>query len=247
MINYIPFYTENNSHNLPFYLLKDKNKNDVIYINNNNIVYTNSKGIDISKQILYYNLCLNKGLCYVYRVTDDVNIIKKVINSDVYYFLCNNQEEYYIYYHDNRWDNEINIHANGNYLCLTSNEYQDYVGDIVFGYDLDKHKLIDYNDPATNSNMYKYLIDIRRCRFDLISSIINNKEYSKDKNILYNFLSFILDTNINEQNYVYGMLEATKIILNQYPNINNIDNVYDVSKFYFHRNCKKVKNLKYIK
>ena len=127
MINYIPFYTENNSHNLPFYLLKDKNKNDVIYINNNNIVYTNSKGIDISKQILYYNLCLNKGLCYVYRVTDDVNIIKKVINSDVYYFLCNNQEEYYIYYHDNRWDNEINIHANGNYLCLTSNEYQYYV------------------------------------------------------------------------------------------------------------------------
>ena len=41
MINYIPFYTENNSHNLPFYLLKDKNKTDVISINNNKKNYHN--------------------------------------------------------------------------------------------------------------------------------------------------------------------------------------------------------------
>ena len=247
MNNCIPFYTENNSHNLPFYILKDKNKNDVVYINKTNIIYTNSKNIDLSKQILYYNYCLDKGLWYVYRINDDVNIIKKVINNDAYYFLCNNEKEYYIYYHDNRWDNEINIHSNGNYLCLTSNEYQDYIGDIVFGYDINKHKLLDYNDPTTNTNMYKYLIDIRRCRFDLIYAIVNDKNYVKDKRLLYNFLSFILDTNIDEENYVLGLPMAKKMILNQYPNIENIDDIYDINKFCFHRDCKKIKNLKYIK
>ena len=222
MNNCIPFYTENNSHNLPFYILKDKNKNDVVYINKTNIIYTNSKNIDLSKQILYYNYCLDKGLCYVYRINDDVNIIKKVINNDAYYFLCNNEKEYYIYYHDNRWD-------------------------IVFGYDINKHKLLDYNDPTTNTNMYKYLIDIRRCRFDLIYAIVNDKNYVKDKRLLYNFLSFILDTNIDEENYVLGLPMAKKMILNQYPNIENIDDIYDINKFCFHRDCKKIKNLKYIK
>ena len=38
---YIPFYLDNNSNNLPFYLTKDKRGNDVIYINYKNMIYTN--------------------------------------------------------------------------------------------------------------------------------------------------------------------------------------------------------------
>ena len=39
----MPFYLDNNSSNLPFYLMKDENENDIIYINNSNIIYTNTK------------------------------------------------------------------------------------------------------------------------------------------------------------------------------------------------------------
>jgi len=251
----IPFYTENNSHNLPFYLLKDKNKNDVIYINKENIIYTNEKDIDMSRQILLYNCCLECGICYVYKINDNISIIKKVKYNDTYYYLCNNKNEFYIYYQDNRGDDEINIHSNGNYLCLTSNEYQDYIGDIVFGYDLSNNKLLDYNDPITCSNIYKYLIEVRRCRFDCIYSIIKGSCYVKDKNILYNFLSFILDYNVNGKNYHNAMIKARKIVLERYPNIDNviinsvedINNIYNINKFCFHRSCSKIKNLKYIK
>lgn len=255
MNKYIPFYTENNSHNLPFYLVKDNNENDVIYINSNNIIYTNEKNTDMSYQILLYNYCLNQGICYIYKIENDTSVIKKVKDSDIYYYLCDKNNELYIYYQNINDEREINIHANGSYLCLTSNCYQDYLGDIVFGYDISKEKILDYNDSITHNNIYKYLIEVRRCRFDTIYSILRGKCYLDDINILYNFLSFILDYQVDEKNCASALDEAKKIILSKYPevkniyikNYENINSLYNINKFCFHRDYKKIKNLKYIR
>ena len=77
----IPFYLDDNSNNLPFYLIKDRKGNDVIYINDNNMIYTNTKCKSIGQQLNLFTMCFNQGICSVYRINENVSVIKKIINN----------------------------------------------------------------------------------------------------------------------------------------------------------------------
>ena len=47
---------------MPFYLIKDSKGNDVIYINDNNMIYTNTMNNDIGRQLTLFTKCLNMNV-----------------------------------------------------------------------------------------------------------------------------------------------------------------------------------------
>ena len=131
--------------------------------------------------------------------------------------------------------------------------------DVFFGYDLTCNKQLDCNDYNTSSNLYKSLVEIRRCRFDVIISILKGKILIDDSDRLFHFMSFILNTKITDDNYKDYLLIARNYILSKYPNLEDIDikedieliknnsKEYSINHFYFNRIDKNIDNLKYIK
>ena len=252
-INVIPFYLDNNSSCMPFYLLNDVRGNDVIYIGKNNLVYLNDKDYPLSYQILLYQLCLDKGLCFAYKINDNTTLLKKQKDNKVSYSVLNNatQKSLYKGYFDNL--EQLRIHFNDKYICLTSTEYGDYYEKVIAGYDIEKAKLLDCNDYKTSSQLYEALVENRRCRDDLINSILKEKVLIKDKSRLYNFLSFILNEEINDKNVLDALTKAKSYVLERYPEVldinkkedKNKDKENDIKFFQFNRIPKKISNLKY--
>lgn len=253
----IPFYLDNNSCNLPFYLIKDSKGNDVIYINEKNIIYTNTYNNDINSQLTLFTKYFNLGICSIHKVNNDVSIIKQFINNDIVWYISNKEDFIKIY--EDKYDHleGVNIHINSKYLCLTSYEYGEAIPDVVSGYDLTCNKQLDCNDYNTCSNLYKSLVEIRRCRFDVIISILKGEIITNDSDRLFRFMSFILDKKIDDNNYKDYISIVQNYILKKYSNlkeldIDNIDNLDDKSKqyginhFYFNRIDKKIDNLKYV-
>ena len=254
MKNCIPFYLDNNSSNLPFYLIKDEQGNDVIYIDKNNIIYTNTKNNNLEKQLTLFTECFNKGICSIYKVNDNVSVVKQIIDKDINWYI-NNQESYIKLYQDRLEHIEgVNIHFNSKYLCITSYEYGDAMPEVVAGYDLTNNKQLDCEDFNTNNSLYKKLVEIRRVRLDVLISIINNKIFIKDRVRLYRFLSFIMNKEIDKNNYKDYLDEAREYVLSKYPNlldieINNIDDKnkdYGINYFYFNRIDEDITDLKYL-
>ena len=255
----IPFYLDNNSCNLPFYLIKDSKGFDVIYINDKNMIYTNSKTNNLGQQLNLYTKCFNKGICFLYKVNDELSVVKQINNNDIIWYINTNDD--YLKIYEDKFDNieGVNIHFNSKYLCLTSYEYGEAIPEVVAGYDIKKSKLLDCNDYNTSSNLYKSLVEIRRCRFDVIVSILKGKIFIDDKDRLFRFMSFILDTKINEINYKAYLLLARNYIISKYPALENIDikedieriknssKEYSINHFYFNRIDSNIDNLKYVK
>ena len=253
----IPFYLDNNSCNLPFYLIKDSKGNDVIYINEKNMIYTNTRNNDINRQLTLFTMCFNHGICSIYKVNNDVSIIKQFINNDIILYISTNNDFVKIYEDKYDYSEGVNIHFNSRYLCVTLYEYGEAIPDIVSGYDFICNKHLDCNDFYTSSNLYKSLVEIRRCRFDVIISILKGEILTKDSDRLFRFMSFILDKKIDNNNYKDYISIAKKYIIKKYPdlldiNIDDISNLEDKSKEYginyfcFNRIDKKIDNLKYI-
>ena len=255
----IPFYLDNNSNNLPFYLVKDSKGCDVIYINDKNMIYTNSKTNNLGQQLNLYTRCFNQGIFSIYKVNDELSIVKQIINNDIIWYINTNDDYFKIY--EDKFDHleGVNIHFNSKYLCLTSYEYGEAMPEVVAGYDIEKSKLLDCNDYNTSSNIYKSLVEIRRCRFDVIISILKGKILIDDSDRLFHFMSFILNTKITDDNYKDYLLIARNYILSKYPNLEDIDikedieliknnsKEYSINHFYFNRIDKNIDNLKYIK
>lgn len=253
----IPFYLDNNSCNLPFYLVKDSKGNDVIYINEKNMIYTNACNNDINRQLTLFTEFFNFGICSIYKVNKEVSIIKQFINNDIIWYISKKNEFIKIY--ENKYDHMegVNIHFNSKYLCLTSYEYGDFIPDVFFGYDLTCNKQLDCNDYNTSSNLYKSLVEIRRCRFDVIISILKGEILTKDSDRIFRFMSFILDKKIDNNNYKDYISVAKEYVLKKYPNIlemdiDDINNIEDKNKEYgincfcFNRIDRKIDDLKYV-
>ena len=253
----MPFYLDNNSCNLPFYLIKDSKGNDVIYINDNNMIYTNTKNNDIGRQLTLFTKCFNHGICCIYKVNDSVSIVKQFIKNDITWYISNKND--FIRVYQDKYDHleGVNIHYNSKYLCLTSYEYGEAMPDVVAGYDLTCNRVLDCNDYNTASNLYKSLVEIRRCRFDVILSILRGKIMTKDSDRLYRFMSFILDNKIDDSNYLDYIYEVKNYVLEKYPSLNdlNINDNYDLNEknkefginyFYFNRIDKDIKSIKYL-
>ena len=254
----IPFYLDNNSCNLPFYLIKDSKGNDVIYINDSNMIYTNAKNNDIDRQLTLFTKCFNHGICSIYKVNENVSIVKQFIKNDITWYISNKDDYFKIY--EDKYDHleGVNIHFNSKYLCLTSYEYGEAMPDVVAGYDLTSNKLLDCNDYNTSSNLYKSLVELRRCRLDVIISILKGEILTKDNDRLFRFMSFILDKKIDNNNYKDYISVCQNYVLEKYPNlleldISDIDNLEDKSKeyginhFYFNRIDNDIEDLKYVK
>ena len=254
----IPFYLEDNSCCLPFYLTSDYRGNDIIYINDTNMIYTNTKNNDINRQLTLFTKFFSKGICSIYKVNDEVSIVKQLINNDITWYISNKDEFIKIY--KDKYDHleGVNIHFNSKYLCLTSYEYGEAMPDVVAGYDLTSNKLLDCNDYNTSSNLYKSLVELRRCRFDVIASILKGEILTKDSDRLFRFMSFILDKKIDNNNYKDYISIVKNYVLQKYPNlseldINDIDDFedenkeYSINHFYFNRIDKNIEDLKYVK
>ncbi len=254
---YIPFYLDNNSNNLPFYLIKDKRGNDVIYINDKNMIYTNTKNSNIGQQLNLFTRCFNQGIYSLYKVNDNLSIVKKFINNDVSWYINTNDDFIKIYSDFIDHLEEVNIHFNSKYLCLTSYEYGEAMPEVVAGYDIANNKILDCNDYNTANNLYKSLVEIRRCRFDVIYSILKGEILIEDKDRLFCFMSFIMDEKITDNNYQEYMNIIKNYILKRYPllcdiNLDSIDDIKEYSKgfginhFYFNRIDTDIPDLKYI-
>ena len=255
----VPFYADNNSSNLPFYLLQDVRGNDVIYINKDNMIYMNRKDIDLKDQIFMYSKCFNKGICFAYKINNDLTLLKQQQDKNIYWFLLDRENQLGIYH--NYFDNleEVNFHFNDNYLCITSTEFGDCIPNVVAGYDIKNKEILDCRDFSTTNNLYKAIVEVRRCRFDCIYSILEEKVLLEDKNRLYKFLSFILNKDVNDNNITRSLKEAKPYVLKKYPKLskfkirNDIETVREKSKnfglnyFYFNRIDKEIDNLKYQK
>lgn len=253
----IPFYSDNNSSNLPFYLLHDRRGNDVIYINEKNIIYTNQKNSEINEQLNLYEKCFNRGICYSYKINKQLSVIKKQIGKDIYWYLLNGNDQLGIY--QTKYDNleDIRIHFNNKYFCLASTEYGDCIPNIVAGYDINKKQLLDCSDYKTENILYKYLVEARRCQFDCICSILSGKMFIEDEDRLFYFLSFIFDKQINQHNYKEYLSIARNYILQKYPKLKNLKIPFDklkiqeqnknfgINYFYFNRIDKNIDDLKY--
>ena len=252
--NCMPFYLDNNSSNLPFYLIVDERGNDVIYINSSNMIYTNTKNNNLEKQLTLFTECFNKGICSIYKVNDDVSVVKQIIDKDINWYI-NNKDNYIKIYEDNLEHMEgVNVHFNSKYLCVTSYEYGEAMPEVVAGYDLTNNKQLDCEDYNTNNNLYKQLVEIRRVRFDVLMSIIKKRIFINDEIRIYRFLSFIMNDKINKKNYKYYLDEARDYILSKYPDLINADikdiddknKKYGINYFYFTRIDEDIKDLKYL-
>ena len=252
----IPFYLDNNSSNLPFYLLRDVRGNDVIYINKDNIIYTNRKNIAINDQMSIYNKCLNQGICYTYKINKNLTLLKTQKEKNIYWFLFDKENQIGIY--QNYFDNleEVRIHFNDNYLCITSTEYGDCIPTVVAGYDIKNRKVLDCDDLSTANNLYKAIVEVRRCRFDCIYSILSGKVLVEDISRLYKFLSFVLNKQVNGENIKVSLKEARPYILKKYPKLknfkinNDVETVksknkdFGINYFYFNRIDQEIADLK---
>lgn len=253
----VPFYADNNSSNLPFFLLQDVRGNDVIYINKDNMIYMNRKDIDLKDQILLYSKCLNKGICCAYKINKDLTLLKQQKEKNIYWILLDKENQLGIYHH--YFDNleEVNFHYNDNYLCLTSADYGDYIPTVVAGYDIKNKKILDCQDFYTSNNLYKAIVEVRRCKFDCIYSILQQRILLEDKTRLYKFLSFILNKEVNDNNIRQSLKEARPYVLKKYPKLrkfkihDDIDTVkeknknFGVNYFYFNRIDHEIDNLKH--
>lgn len=253
----IPFYLDNNSSNLPFYLTKDTNGNDVIYINDKNIIYTNTKNNQLGQQLNLFIKCFNQGICSIYKINDSVSIIRQFINNNINWYINTSDNIINVYSDYIDQIETINIHYNSKYLCLTSYEYGECVPDVVAGYDLTNNKLLDCSDYNTMNSLYRNLVEVRRCRFDVIASILTGRLVINDINRLFRFMSFILDRSIDDSNYKEYMKITRDYVLEKYPKLNeldisNIKNIDEYSKefginyFHFNKMDEDIKDLKYV-
>lgn len=251
----IPFYLDDNSNNLPFYLIKDEHGNDIIYINEKNMIYTNSKNNKIGQQLNLFTMCFNQGICFFYKVNDKTSIVKQINNKNMSWYINTNNDFVKIYEDSFDHIEGVNIHFNSKYLCLSSYEYGEACPDVVAGYDLTNNKFLDCNDYNTQNSLYKQLVEIRRCRFDCIASIIKKDLLVSEPDRLYRFLSFIFNINIDENNYKMYLDKAEDYIISKYPELKNIDlsNIdcmnkdYGINYFSFNRMDEDITNLKYLR
>lgn len=253
----IPFFTDNNSCNLPFYLLKDEKDNDVIYIKDSNIVYLNIKNSSVNYQIQIYKLCLNKGICSTYPISDSLIILKETDNNFIHWYILDEEQKINLYQTETKDSESIQVHFNKYYICITNLEYGECIPSIVGGYDINNKKIIDCDSFESSNALYKSLVEIRRCRYDCILSILSGKILVKDETILYKFLSFILMINVNNHNINNCMELVKPIVLQKYPElVNDVISFdrdvikekclqYGVNYFWFNRIEKIIPNLSY--
>ena len=134
-------------------------------------------------------------------------------------------------------------------------EYGDCIPTVVAGYDIKNRKILDCDDFSTANNLYKAIVEVRRCRFDCIYSILSGKVLVEDVFVLYNFLSFILNMQVNDDNIKKSLKEARSYILKKYLKLKSIrinDDVetvvknknFEINYFYFNRIDQEIDNLK---
>lgn len=253
----IPFYLDNNSSNLPFYMLKDARGNDVIYISDNNMIYTNTNHMQLNEQISLYNKCLNQGICYNYKINKNINLLKIQKDKNIYYFLLDKENQIGIYqtYFDNLEENKV--HFNDDYICITSTEYGECIPTVVAGYDIKNRKILDCEDFNTANKLYKAIVEVRRCKFDCICSILRGEVLLEDEDRLYKILSFILNKKVDKNNVKQSLKEAKPFVLKKYPKLSKLkisnnkeeieekNKLFGINYFYFNRMDKKLDNLKY--
>ena len=226
--------------NRNFYIIKDKKDNDIIYINDKNIIYTNINSTSIEYQKYLYYKYLNKGICNIYTINDNLSVIKQETKKNIFWYLKDKKSQRIIYNSD--INDQCAIYFNDYYLVLATLEYGAGVDEFVYGYDIEKSKDIEF-DYNTEDYIYKYLVQIRGCTKENLLGLINGMIYNKD--MMYSFMSFILDEEINSTNYYIYLNVIKSYILKLYPNLNDKDDLCNI--YYFHRMPKKIDFLKYKK
>ena len=226
-----------------FYILKDSNNNDVIYISKKNMIYTNLKDTKFEYQFYLFSKYINQGICSIYNVNNDITLVKQEIKKEIYWYLKNKDKMDLIYnLKEKEVEKECAIYFNEYYLALATLEYGAGIDEFIIGYDMEKNKYLDFDNHNTEDNIYKYLVEIRGLSKENLLYLLNNEIC--DENMIFNFMSFIFDKKINKDNYIYYLKALKRYILKIYPDIKKDDskNIY-----YFHRKDKKIDNLKYQK
>lgn len=239
---YVPFCLDNNSSNLPFCTLKDNRANDIIYINNNNLIYTNSRNTKLNEQIHLYSHYFDAGISFVYKINDDLSLLKSTHNKETIWTFLNDNEK--IELHRKYFDNLSNtqIHFNDKYVCLANFEYGSSVPEVVAAYDIEKNALLDCSDYNTKNELYKNIVEARNFDKNVILSILNGKNMCKEKD-LENALSFLLNKEVNDKNLEDALAEALQYIKLEYEKLNNLDLTPDLdilSRLYFKRKPKEI-------
>ena len=223
-----------------YYILKDRQGCDVIYINYKNMIYTNLKDTKLYYQNYLYYKYLNEGICSIYNITDNISIIKKESKKSINWYFKDLDEDK-IYTNNINNNQRCAIYFNDFYIIFTTLNYGGGIDEFIFGYDILNKKQLDMENSIVQDQMYKYLIEIRGCTKYNLLSILNND--IRNHEMMYRFMSFVLEIDINDKNYNEYINEVKEYILKVYPEFYENNN----SMFYFHRKDKVINNLTYKK
>ena len=252
-----PYIREDNCSNLPYCLKKDVKGNDIIVVNNEEILL-NEENTDLDYQITIFNNYVvgNKYISYILAPKiyllyeyNEINNKKigniKIIDNGRINSICEfvNDDEY-VYTHI----------SNDIYVAIIKYDSEYYSKEIIDGYDLINHQVIDCDNVKTNQSLLYNLVNRKRCRFDVIVSIITGK-INNNKNRLLDVLSFLLGYKVNDSNYDISLLLAKDYILYNYPELKHIclDSIdikeksidYGLSYFSFNPINHSIKDIKY--
>lgn len=256
----MPYLKEDNSCNLPYIIKKDQNNCDVLVTIGKQIPL-NLIDTTLNYQLAVYNNCLDEYQYKAYQVMNDIYILlryrenKYVVSGQI--DIIDHGDVYKLCDFENNDTDVYNISYNKNYIVAYRSDPECYTKEIVEAYDIKTKKMVDCNDCNSVNGLLDNVVNRRRCRFDIIVSILTGKVTDENKGRMFTFLSFLTKEYITENNYYDILLKSREYILNCYPELNNVNlnvpsdqidlqsNKYDLSYFTFNPINSIVPNIKY--
>lgn len=239
------------------YIIKQNSLGQDVLVTHNNQINLNKKNSSLNYQRKAYENCLDDLSYEVYEVNKKTYIIKSYNQKDnMCYIDVIDSHRTNIYSADDC--NPLNISYNNNYITVWDMDYECPMINLLAAYDIKQQRLIDCRDIYTSNSLIDGVIKYRRCMFDVVASILLNKELMIDKTRLYSFMSFIVNDNVNQQNFWVYTDQIKSYILKFYPELKNIDKQlnqkdilklnqqYGIDYFVFKQQDHIIPNIKYL-
>ena len=238
-------------------IVKDKNKNDILVVNNK-LVPLNKRNTSLRYQKRIYDYCkedidylayeIKENLYSVVEKREDMYSVK-IIKDDVIDMIDIEKNNTY----------SVFLDFNSKYVVVYSQEHVCPIKDVLSAYDIKNNKLIDCTDFQTKSQLLDAVVNYRRCMYDVISSIMNNQVLIPDEERLYSFMSFVTNKRIHSNNfsavvpmlkeYIYHYYPELKeeTMYTDYKNVMHMNEQYGIDHFIFKKMPYDIPGLSYIK
>lgn len=218
-------YIKEDSCCLPYVIKRDEFGFDVIIFNNKKIPL-NKKNSSVNYQISIYNNCIDDYEYKSFEIIDNIYVFIKYINYPNKivgnFNIIDNGNIINLNTFINDDKNVYSLSCNDKYIVMIKSDLEYIDKQIIEAYDIDNKKMIDCNNYNNIELLMKYVVNKKRCSKEILEKILNNN-IDIDDYLVYDFLSYLNDKKIDNNNYKDYIDVSCKYILNCYPNIYNKD------------------------